>query len=413
MISMTHTATIAFASSNVGEANVLAGHVRKVYPEVDVELLEVIDDGSPNPSGSVVALVFDEHFNDDSKRTDWLARWASIRATVPLLPIAIDRKHGRPPTPVSGIKSRCISIDKDEILVSIGSLLGLALRRGENRLFVSYRASDGKTSAHKIHEHFSAIGYDAWLDEADDKFGDPNLKLGADVQEAIEDRLSTSNGLVLVDTPDSVTSPWVRLEIEIAVGRMIPIYPVVLHPPTQKTSACRFRVLHSLHRKSVVESDYSGNQLVLRSTYTPDIVQQVERFLCSVYENRIVQFRELEKFFAEKRWHFGKNEHLPYLHDAKNGEPKRVFSLLACCSFEEVIFAPRVRAFIEGVTKLAALRRLYSRNVFLYPGSTLADEDLHELMSREVPDLGSTNTDLLSYNEAVARVSAMAGGYYA
>lgn len=225
--------------------------------------------------------------------------------------------------------------------------------------------------------------------------------------------MSTSNGLVLVDTPDSVTSPWVRLEIEIAVGRMIPIYPVVLHPPTQKTSACRFRVLHSLHRKSVAESDYSSNQLVLRSTYTPDIVQQVERLLCSVYENRIVQFRELEKFFAEKRWHFGKNEHLPYLHDAKNGELKRVFSLLACCSFEEVIFAPRVRAFIEGVTKLAALRRLYSRNVFLYPGSTLADEDLHELMSREVPDLGSTNTDLLSYNEAVARVSAMAGGYYA
>ena len=196
---------------------------------------------------------------------------------------------------------------------------------------------------------------------------------------------------MLVDTPDSITSPWVHLEIEIAVGRMIPIYPVVLHPPSQKTSACRFRVLHSLHCKSVVESDYSGAQLALSSTYVHQVVQQVERFLCGVYGHRIVQFRELEKFFAEKRWHFGKNEHLPYLHDAKTGELTRIFSLLTCCSFEEVIFAPRVRAFIDGVAKLASLRRLYSRNVFLYPGSTLADDDLRELMSHEVPELGSMN----------------------
>lgn len=154
-------------------------------------------------------------------------------------------------------------------------------------------------------------------------------------------------------------------------------------------------------------------QLAIPSIYVNDIVQQVECFLCGVYENRIVQFRELEKFFAEKKWHFGKNEHLPYLHDAKTGELTRIFSLLACCSFEEVIFAPRVRAFIDGITKLAGLRRLYSRNVFLYPGSTLADEDLNEIISHEVPEVCSTNTDLLSYNEAVARISAMAGGYYA
>lgn len=410
---MTHTVTIAFASLNKAEAHELEKSIQKVYPEVDVEILTVIDEGSPNPSGSVVAFVFDTRFNDDPKRADWLARWATIRASVPLLPIAIDTKHGRPPTPISGTKSRFLSTDKEEILISIGSLLGIALRRGENRLFISYRASDGKASANLIHAHFSAIGYDAWLDEADDNFGNPNLKLGADVQTEIDNRLSASNGLVLVDTPDSVTSPWVRLEIEIAVGRMIPIYPVVLHPPTQTTSACRFRVLHSLHRKSVVESNYSGAQLVLPSTYIDEVAQQVERFLCGVYENRIVQFRELERFFAERRWDFGKNEHLPYLHDAKTGELTRIFSLLACCSFEEIIFTPRVRAFIDGITKLASLRKLYSRNVFLYPGSTLADEDLSELMSREVPDLGTTNTDLLSYNEAVARISSMAGGYYA
>ena len=185
---MTHTVTIAFASFNNAEAHVLAKSIQKVYPEVDVEILEVIDEGSPNPSGSVVALVFDTQFNDDSKRTDWLARWVSVKASVPLLPIAIDAKHGRPPTPISGTKSRFLSIDEDEILISIGSLLGLALRRGENQLFISYRASDGKASANLIHEHFSAIGYDAWLDEADDKFGDPNLKLGADVQAEIENR---------------------------------------------------------------------------------------------------------------------------------------------------------------------------------------------------------------------------------
>jgi TIR domain len=410
---MTHTITIAYASFNKAEANALASSIQKVYPEVDFEFLEVVDERSPKPSGSVVALVFDTHFNGTSQRTEWLTRWAAAKASVPLLPIAIDLNHGRPPSPISGIKSRFLGVDQNAILTSIGSLLGLALRRGENKLFISYRASDGKESAKLIHQQFAAIGYDSWLDEADDKFGDPNLKLGVDVQEEIESRLSSANGLVLVDTPDSIKSPWVRLEVELAVGRMIPIYPAVLHPPTQKTSACRFRVLHSLHRKSVIESSYSGTQLVIPSTYVNDIIAEVERFLCGVYQNRVVQFRELERFFAEKKWQFGKNEHLPFLHDAKTGELTKIFSLLACCSFEDVIFAPRVRAFIEGITKLAGLRRLYSRNVFLYPGSTLADEDLKEIVSHEVPEVCSTNTDLLSYNEAVARISAMAGGFYA
>lgn len=410
---MTHTITIAFASFNNAEAHVLAASIQKVYTELDVEFLEVVDAGSPNPSGSVVTLVFDTYFGDDSRRIAWLTRWAAAKASVPLLPIAIDVNHGRPPSPISGTKSRFLGIDQNEILTSIGSLLGLALRRGENKLFISYRAADGKDSAKLIHEQFAKIGYDAWLDEADDKFGDPNLKLGADVQAEIEGRLTASNGLVLVDTPDSVTSPWVRLEVELAVGRMIPIYPVVLHPPTQKTAACRFRVLHSLHRKSVVESNFSSTQLVIPSTCVNDIVSEVERFLCGVYQNRVVQFRELERFFAEKKWQFGKNEHLPFLHDAKTGELTKIFSLLACCSFEDVIFAPRIRAFIDGIARLAGLRRLYSRNVFLYPGSTLADEDLKEIVSHEVPEVCSTNTDLLSYNEAVARISAMAGGYYA
>lgn len=410
---MTHTITIAYASFNKAEANALAASIQKVYTEVDFEFPDVVDERSPKPSGSVVALVFDTHFNDSAQRTEWLTRWAAAKASVPLLPIAIDVDHGRPPSPISGTKSRFLGIDQKEILTSIGSLLGLSLRRGENKLFVSYRASDGKESAKLIHEQFAAIGYDAWLDEADDKYGDPNLPLGADVQAEIENRLTASNGLVLVDTPDSVTSPWVRLEVDLAVGRMIPIYPVVLHPPTQKTSACRFRVLHSLHRKSVLESNYSGTQLIIPSGYVSDIVDEVESFLCGVYQNRVLQFRELEKFFLEKKWQFGKNEHLPYLHDAKTGELTRIFSLLACCSFEDVIFAPRIRAFIEGITKLAGLRRLYSRNVFLYPGSTLAAEDLREIVSHEVPEVCSTNTDLLSYNEAVARISAMTGGFYA
>lgn len=130
---MTHTITIAYASFNKAEAHVTAASIQKVYTEVDVEYLEVVDERSPKPSGSVVALVFDTHFNDSSQRTEWLTRWAAAKASVPLLPIAIDVNHGRPPSPISGIKSRFLGIDQNAILTSIGSLLGLALRRGENK----------------------------------------------------------------------------------------------------------------------------------------------------------------------------------------------------------------------------------------------------------------------------------------
>ena len=173
--------------------------------------------------------------------------------------------------------------------------MGLALRPGRNKLFISYRAADGKASAKKIHECFERRGYEAWLDEANDFGGNPNLELGVDVQKEIEARLEDAQALVLIDSPKANESSWVRFEVETAVGKMIPIYPVVLHPKTEATSASRFRVLSGLHRRICIASESDGEKMVFDNSELPNVVDNVEQYLMNVYRNRVVQPRALEK----------------------------------------------------------------------------------------------------------------------
>ncbi len=409
---MSNVLSVVFARDHRNAAESISCRIASVYAELEIELIELTRSTNPSPSGGVVALLFDEEFNACSERTRWLTNWNEKRASTPLLPIALDSAHGRPPNPISGLKARFAVGDEKEVLRSIGAMLGLALRPGKNKVFVSYRGVDGTVSARRIYDQFIRSGYCAWLDEGKDTDDNPNLELGADVQKEIEDRVADANALILVDTPEAPSSKWIRFEVALAVGKMIPIYPVVLHPDTEETSRGRFRVLQGLNRRICIESTVDSGQYIFDDANLPAIVANVEEYLLRVYQNRVVQPRELERWFVEQKWEFGVSELRPHLHHAKVGRVPDLISLLACCSFEDIIFAPRLQSFVEDIQFLSLKKQAFTRNLFLYPGATQNPLDIEYLMTKEVPDIATLNALLLSYNEAIARISAMTGGYY-
>jgi hypothetical protein len=401
---MKHLVSIAYAPNQVPSAERFSQAVKGRFPDLEIEMLSIEEGETRLPSGAIVALLFDQDFSSSASRVNWLTMWTSARASIPLLPIAINPAIGRPPEPISGLKSRFLDSDLDTILTTIGALLGLALRPQNSKLFISYRMADGAKSAKKLADYLTSRGYIAWLDEESDVRGRTNLNTGDDVQQVIEKELTSASAVIVVDTPDAPSSEWIDIEVQLAIGKMIPVFPVVLHPDGEETSSSRFRVLQGLQRRSVVKSSSIDGQLLIPEEALAEVSTQLEGYLQKVYQNRVVEPRNLEQAFLLSGWQYGQNELIPYLHSGKIGGQTSIWTLLACCSFEDNIFTPRVLAFIDDVKSLAAKGKLYGRNFFLHPGAALSTRNKNYLVTREAPDLLNTNSEVLSYNEIIARV---------
>jgi len=402
---------LAYSPGNERYADAIADAICTINPDLPVNRISLDASATQSIHAAVVVVLFDNHFEDEQARVRWVAELNANRATTPLLPISLDRNRRRPPCPIDGLKSRSWPEDQEDILASISACLGLALRPGKNKVFVSYREADGKRSAELVENALSKNGFVTWRDESKSKFDEPNLPLGAEVQDEIAEHLSSASAMVLIDTPRAEESQWVRLEVEIAVGKMIPIFPIVLHDASIDTAVSRFRIIESLHRRAVVQSEYVGDNLVLPESELPRIVLQIEKYLQRVYQNRVVHLRELERFLVSRNWSFSRNDQLPHLHSGRVRQATRMLSLLACCSFEDQVFAPRLRKFVDGMAELAGLRQMFNCNYYLYPGKTLPDRDLFEILQREVPELRNLNAELISYNDAVARIALASEGF--
>jgi hypothetical protein len=401
---MKHQLSIAHSPKQAPSATRFSQAVQDRFPDLEIEMLSIDEGEARRPSGAVVALLFDQDFSNSASRVSWLTMWTSARASTPLLPIAINPGIGRPPEPISGLKARFLDSDLGAILTTIGALMGLALRPQDSKLFISYRMADGAKSAKKLAGHLSSHGYVAWLDEESDVRGRTNLNVGDDVQQVIEKELTSASAVIVVDTPGAPSSEWIEIEIQLAIGKMIPVFPIVLHPEDEETSSSRFRVLQGLQRRSVVKSSSVDGQLVIPDEALEEVSTQLEGYLQKIYQNRVVEPRNLEQAFLRCGWQYGPNELIPYLHSGQIGEPTSIWKLLACCSFEDTVFTPRVLAFVDDVKSLAAKGRFYGRNFFLHPGAALSPRDRKYLVTREAPDLPNTNSEVLSYNEIAARV---------
>lgn len=103
-------------------------------------------------------------------------------------------------------------------------------------VFISYGRKESKFFASKLYNRLLASGYNAWFDQND-------IPLGVDYQNQIDDGIEKAHNFIFIISPHSVSSPYCRLEIELALRRCKRIIPIlhvegfdfeVLHPAISK-----------------------------------------------------------------------------------------------------------------------------------------------------------------------------------
>src|SRR5262249_44396929 len=87
-----------------------------------------------------------------------------------VIPVATDPAARKPPDPISGIKAllydEAARGKAGRLADWVCVFLGLALRPGDQRIFVSYRIADGTEIAKDLYNRLEAAGFRPWLDEA-------------------------------------------------------------------------------------------------------------------------------------------------------------------------------------------------------------------------------------------------------
>lgn len=141
----------------------------------------------------------------------------------------------RPWTEVAHIPARSCS----------GAMIGLRVQQRDNAIFVSYRATDGKSIAVQLEEYLKNLGYPVWLDEAKELDGETKILPGTEVQSQIDEALAKSSILLLLDTPDAPHSRWITHEVETANGLLLPILPLCFRAATDGKKGPRFPSAHN------------------------------------------------------------------------------------------------------------------------------------------------------------------------
>ncbi len=92
-------------------------------------------------------------------------------------------------------------------------------------IFISY-SHENQGYAHSLADYLIAHGFDIWIDDRN-RYGDRNW-YGDQWIFALEEAVDASAAVIIVMTPESRRSRWVRLEIQRAINKEKPIFPLLL-----------------------------------------------------------------------------------------------------------------------------------------------------------------------------------------
>lgn len=297
------------------------------------------------PCANVLIVVFDGAPLTPSTHaaiTRELERSKAEGRSTRLLPVSARPDRPVPPAPMNAIKALpgATPAERERVLRRAGAMVGLWTRGTGKKVFVSYRAADGKPVAEQVTSFLQGIGYDALRD-------DEWLEGGDRVQEEIEERLSQASLLLLIDTPRVKESEWIRKEIDGAIARFVPILPIVLRERTDRERGPRSLAVQGLKRwVPLVTRLEDGVCSVLAAEQLDELTEEFEWYLQDLLRDRL----HLEAMAAERfeamgfRW-----ESFPVPHGIAEATRRdaqgSVLRVLAYSSPLSPTFLPAVEAF--------------------------------------------------------------------
>ncbi|GIP50028.1 hypothetical protein J53TS2_36190 [Paenibacillus sp. J53TS2] len=167
----------------------------------------------------------------------------AVHAGAKFYPIAITSAHRVPPKCIPDPQSydvkdalerrKLTSVQLETIAIAVArdavSILQPTLTRRNMNLFLSHRRSDGEAIAGGF--------YDALCLRAQNRFRDlSDILVGENAQEVIENNLRKSDAVIFLDTPQSGDSPWIELELKMALSMNLPIVWVKLGEATNRVN---------------------------------------------------------------------------------------------------------------------------------------------------------------------------------
>lgn len=211
----------------------LADAVKQRLAEIGDDLVDALrvieptDIGTIVPNAPIVAVYFGNDPAVDQAEVQKLAADA-----VPVLPVVddLDGYTAKTPAilhPVNGLAIRWSAPAYTELTNLI--LENLALLRRSRRLFLSYFRKESSAIAHQLRVAFDDAGYDTFLDTS-------SVPKGDDFQSVLWHRLLDSDVLIVLDTPNFLSSRWTREELAqasaMSVGMLRVVWPDVAREPT-------------------------------------------------------------------------------------------------------------------------------------------------------------------------------------
>ncbi|HYN76755.1 MAG TPA: toll/interleukin-1 receptor domain-containing protein [Lamprocystis sp. (in: g-proteobacteria)] len=291
-------------------AETVAAALRRDWPEIDL----IISNGHPLPALPVIGNGGQPEWDDllifmfgtaplpDTLHEPIMREVAAAHAEnrpCRILPVSTHPGQRRPPPPLSDAKA----IDwldpsgpaGQRLARRVGALMWLWLRDDERKVFVSHCNEDGQVLATQVTAFLRGEGYDAWRDEE-------RLAGGELVQDVIERTIADADFLLLLDTPKAQHCDWIVREVDMAIGRFVPVVSVVLRPPDSKPKDWR----NVVYSTSDLVSHQIAATLMEKQVVAPLTDGQLDSMLVAVEEylsglwrsQQALQFK-VKKIFRE------------------------------------------------------------------------------------------------------------------
>jgi hypothetical protein len=301
-----------------------------------------------------------------------------------VLPVALHPQRQRPPEPISHLKA--ILYDDTakgttgRIARRVGALLGLRLRRGDTKVFISYRAVDGSAIAQQLEAFLHSHGFNPWRDEAQDADdGDPNIQGGENVQTVLDTHLRQAALILLVDTPEAPASKWIKFEIDTANAQLLPILPVCCRDEDDRRHGPRFRSLMDLQRWVEVTLRPHPPAMPLEDTELDRIMDEMESYLCEIYRRKSKIPYEVSKQFRAHDFAWTALDDSRRLYQSLKRYNVRIrHQILLHCSIFDEVYTPALQAFV-AYAKQPAVGPQTNFRLFIYGGEVLPELEIEEL----------------------------------
>lgn len=259
----------------------------------------IIDDKNfeSNYSGKQPSFVF--YFgatNGDFKNIDLIDRLVKDAALILPIFYTKDLFSSEIPKILENQNGLLYDKTKDDKIINL-ALESFGKLRQTRKVFISYRRDESTSVAIQLYEILEKNNFDVFLDTHSIKQGEP-------FQEELWHRMADCDVIVLLNTPDFLTSRWCKEEIAEASAKKIGIIQLIW-PNHKLDNTSEFCFPIQLQEANFEEGNFSDkNKSKLKQSFVDELVMKAEsiraRNLASRQDSLITEFTNFAAMHGKK-----------------------------------------------------------------------------------------------------------------